>query len=352
MMEANATCRFGLRPLGYGDGPVRRDGAAPGGLAQLSLRVSVTASSSVLGIKQPMHVHDEIAHVGVVDGLLRLRLPGRVGGRVVRIDADDIQLVEILELEVVQILQLATKDKVQKLLGGGFFSPWQIPSADQAVARFAITPVAYCLSQDCLFRMCLMHRRAAAARHQAHRPAPWTRLTPASISRLAASSTSIVGISGTVIGPSQTIAPRPKRKIDGRSDPTNSIPCSGWLTIATGKIGRPDAAASFTMPRLAMRETFGTSAVDATLYPCSTPPASPGTRAALLCGRRNRRSGCRTRGSSRMPRRSAAMALISPSRWREMITFHPVPPAEKRRHQMLAMPETQRSPADRHQKRS
>jgi len=76
----------------------------------------------LLGIKQPMHVHDEVAHVSIVDGLLRLRLPGRIGGCIVRIDADDIQLVEILELDVVQILELATKDKVQKLLAGGFFA--------------------------------------------------------------------------------------------------------------------------------------------------------------------------------------------------------------------------------------
>ena len=65
-----------------------------------------------LGIKQPMHVHHEVAHVGVVDSLLRLRLPGSIGGRVVRIDADDIQLVEILEFDVAQILELTTKDKM------------------------------------------------------------------------------------------------------------------------------------------------------------------------------------------------------------------------------------------------
>ena len=42
-----------------------------------------------LGIEQPVQVHDEIAHLRIVDGLLRLGLPGGVGGRIVRIDADD-----------------------------------------------------------------------------------------------------------------------------------------------------------------------------------------------------------------------------------------------------------------------
>ena len=39
-----------------------------------------------------MDVDDEIAHVGVVHGLLRLRLPGRVSGCVIRIHADDLDL--------------------------------------------------------------------------------------------------------------------------------------------------------------------------------------------------------------------------------------------------------------------
>src|SRR5262249_52888488 len=68
--------------------------------------VSTTGPCSMtrLRIEQAMHVHDEVAHVSVVDGLLRLRLPGRIGGRIVRIDADDIELVEILELDVLQLL--------------------------------------------------------------------------------------------------------------------------------------------------------------------------------------------------------------------------------------------------------
>ena len=58
---------------------------------------------------------DEIAHLRIVDGLLRLRLPGGVGGRVVRIDADDVELVEVLEFGAVEVRQLAAEDEMQQL---------------------------------------------------------------------------------------------------------------------------------------------------------------------------------------------------------------------------------------------
>ena len=65
-----------------------------------------------------MQVDDEIAHMRVVDGLLRLGLPGGVGGGVVRIEADDLDLVEVLERVVLEILQLAADDEMEKLLLG------------------------------------------------------------------------------------------------------------------------------------------------------------------------------------------------------------------------------------------
>jgi hypothetical protein len=40
-----------------------------------------------------MQVHDEGANVGIVDGLLRFRLPGGVSSGVVRVSADDAELV-------------------------------------------------------------------------------------------------------------------------------------------------------------------------------------------------------------------------------------------------------------------
>ena len=62
-----------------------------------------------------MQVDDEIAHVGVVDGLLRLRLPRRIGGGVVGINADDVELVELPELNLVQVRELAAEDEMEQL---------------------------------------------------------------------------------------------------------------------------------------------------------------------------------------------------------------------------------------------
>src|SRR4029078_12449941 len=67
------------------------------------------------GLEQSVQVNDEIAHVRVVDGLLRFRLPCDVGARIVRVDADDIKLVEILELFASELGELATKDEMQQL---------------------------------------------------------------------------------------------------------------------------------------------------------------------------------------------------------------------------------------------
>src|SRR5438067_10666489 len=62
-----------------------------------------------------MQVYDEIAHVGVVDGLLRLCLPGRIGCGVVRIDADDIEPVEVLELGAAELRQFAAEHQMKQL---------------------------------------------------------------------------------------------------------------------------------------------------------------------------------------------------------------------------------------------
>src|ERR1700733_8247802 len=67
-------------------------------------------------IEQPMEMDHEIAHMGVVHGLLRLGLPGRIGGRIIREHADDFHLVEILESVVLKIGQLAADDEVEQLL--------------------------------------------------------------------------------------------------------------------------------------------------------------------------------------------------------------------------------------------
>src|SRR4029079_17080814 len=68
-----------------------------------------------LGIEQSMKVNDKVAHVRVVDGLLRLRLPGDIGAGIIRIDADDVDLVEILELGAAELGEFAAEDEVQQL---------------------------------------------------------------------------------------------------------------------------------------------------------------------------------------------------------------------------------------------
>src|SRR5215471_19044927 len=63
-------------------------------------------------IEQSVQVHDEVAHVSIVDGLLRLRLPGGVGGGVIGIDPDNVQLVEVSEQDAVQVGEFAAEDEM------------------------------------------------------------------------------------------------------------------------------------------------------------------------------------------------------------------------------------------------
>jgi hypothetical protein len=64
-------------------------------------------------IEQPVEVNHEVAHVGVVHGLLRLRFPGRVCGCVIGLHADDLDLIEVLERGVFEIGQLAADDEMK-----------------------------------------------------------------------------------------------------------------------------------------------------------------------------------------------------------------------------------------------
>src|SRR6186713_973434 len=72
-------------------------------------------ATSSLGIEQSVQVNDEITHVRVVDGLLRFRLPCDVGARIVRVDADDVDFVEILELRTSELGDLAAEDEMEQL---------------------------------------------------------------------------------------------------------------------------------------------------------------------------------------------------------------------------------------------
>src|SRR5450631_2803741 len=69
-----------------------------------------------VGVEQAVQMDDEIPHLRVVDGLLRLAPPGRIGGGVVRVDADDIELVEILEFGRFEAVELAAEHEMKQLL--------------------------------------------------------------------------------------------------------------------------------------------------------------------------------------------------------------------------------------------
>src|SRR5579863_846624 len=80
--------------------------------------VSMPGRRILFGIEQPVQMDDEISHLRIVDRLLRLRLPYRVGGRVVGEQTDDFHLRKILERIVSEIVQFATEDEMQQLLRG------------------------------------------------------------------------------------------------------------------------------------------------------------------------------------------------------------------------------------------
>ena len=69
-------------------------------------------------IEQPVEMDHEVAHLGIVDRLLRFRLPRRMGRRVVGVYADDIDLVEVLEGDVFEIGEFAADHEMKQLLLG------------------------------------------------------------------------------------------------------------------------------------------------------------------------------------------------------------------------------------------
>ena len=66
-------------------------------------------------IKQPMEMNDEIAHVRIIDGLLRLRFPSRMRRCVVRKYADGLDFCEVLEGRVLEIDEFAADDEMKQL---------------------------------------------------------------------------------------------------------------------------------------------------------------------------------------------------------------------------------------------
>ncbi len=48
-------------------------------------------------------MHDEIAHMGVINGLLGLGLPGRLCALIIGVDTDDIEVLKVAEFERVKL---------------------------------------------------------------------------------------------------------------------------------------------------------------------------------------------------------------------------------------------------------
>lgn len=62
-----------------------------------------------------MQVHDEIAHMSIIDSLLSLRFPRGLGCLVIGVDANDIEVLKISELNSAKLFQLAAEHQMKKL---------------------------------------------------------------------------------------------------------------------------------------------------------------------------------------------------------------------------------------------
>src|SRR5690242_5093080 len=67
------------------------------------------------GVQEAMHVDDEVAHVGIVDGRRRGTAPRLVGLGIAWEDADDVQLVRIDELGRIRADQLTAENQMKQL---------------------------------------------------------------------------------------------------------------------------------------------------------------------------------------------------------------------------------------------
>lgn len=67
-----------------------------------------------------MHMDNEITHVGIIDGALCGRLPSGVSLCIIRVDADDVQVLKVAEMNTVEVLKLPAEHEMQELLGLSF----------------------------------------------------------------------------------------------------------------------------------------------------------------------------------------------------------------------------------------
>lgn len=78
------------------------------------LKPAFQSSRRIRLVMEAVQVRDEVAHVGVVDTRLGLRLPGGVRRGVVREDADDVDRADILESRL-QHRRVATEHEMEEL---------------------------------------------------------------------------------------------------------------------------------------------------------------------------------------------------------------------------------------------
>lgn len=78
-----------------------------------------------------MQVDDKVTYVGIVDSLLCPGLPGDIGAGIVRKDANDVDLVEILELAAAELGEFAAEDEVKQL----FFCGWRFCGHESVPGR-------------------------------------------------------------------------------------------------------------------------------------------------------------------------------------------------------------------------
>src|SRR3989304_7530911 len=102
------------------------------------------------GVEQPVQMHDKVAHMGVVDGAVSGVLPGVIGPRIVGIDADNVERLEVAELDLAERLKLASEHEVKQLpparlgavLCGHAPSPHPVGNFAEVIARGLRGPCA------------------------------------------------------------------------------------------------------------------------------------------------------------------------------------------------------------------
>src|ERR1043166_9562616 len=111
----------GVRPTGRARRPERfsgwtvMDGRGSSTVRRLRAR-ALGLGFACLRLQQAMDVDYEIAHLRVIDARLRCRPPGRMRRLVIGIHADDVELGEVLELDLVRRNELAAENQMEKLL--------------------------------------------------------------------------------------------------------------------------------------------------------------------------------------------------------------------------------------------